>query len=138
LEAAPDAMVVMNEAEIVLVNTLVEKQFGYRRDELVGQKIKKIIPKGFAERLIADSTRSVADALAQHIGAGIEPFAAEPVERPKEQYIKASYGRRPKHELKLLPVGGLAAQPVNKLLNYGPRLRHRESPKLAQLVQVLS
>ena len=73
LEAAPDAMVVVNQAgEIVLVNGQVEKQFGYRRDELVGQKIKKIIPEGFAERLIADSTRSVADALAQHIGAGIE------------------------------------------------------------------
>jgi PAS domain S-box-containing protein len=72
-EAAPDAMVVVNEAgEIVLVNTQVEKQFGYRRDELVGQKIKKIIPEGFAEHLIADSTRSVADTLTQHIGAGIE------------------------------------------------------------------
>jgi PAS domain S-box-containing protein len=73
LEAAPDAMVVVNQAgEIVLVNAQVEKQFGYRRDELVGQKIKKIIPEGFAERLIADATRSTAEALAQHIGAGIE------------------------------------------------------------------
>jgi light-regulated signal transduction histidine kinase (bacteriophytochrome) len=31
-----------------------------------------IIPEGFAERLIADATRSTAEALAQHIGAGIE------------------------------------------------------------------
>ena len=73
LEAAPDAMVVVNQAgEIVLVNAQVERQFGYRRDELVGQKVKKIIPEDFAERLIADSTRSVADTLAQQIGAGIE------------------------------------------------------------------
>jgi PAS domain S-box-containing protein len=73
LEAAPDAMVVVDEAGgIVLVNAQVEKQFGYRRDELVGQKVMNIIPEGFAERLIADSTRSVADALAQHIGVGIE------------------------------------------------------------------
>ncbi len=73
LEAAPDAMVVVNQAgEIVLVNAQVEKQFGYRRDELVGQKVKNIIPEGFAERLIADSTRSVADALAQQMGMGIE------------------------------------------------------------------
>ena len=49
-----------------------EKQFGYRRDELVGQKVTDIIPEGFAERLIADATRSVADALAQQIGMGIE------------------------------------------------------------------
>jgi len=73
LEAAPDAMVVVNQGgEIVLLNVQAEKQFGYRRDELVGQKVKNIIPQGFAERLIADGTRSAADALAQQIGTGIE------------------------------------------------------------------
>ena len=73
LEAAPDAMVVVNQdGEIVLLNVQAEKQFGYRRDELVGQKVKNIIPEGFAERLIADALRSAADALAQQIGTGIE------------------------------------------------------------------
>jgi PAS domain S-box-containing protein len=73
LEAAPDAMVVVNQGgEIVLLNVQAEKQFGYRRDELVGQKVKNIIPEGFAERLIADGTRTAADALAQQIGTGIE------------------------------------------------------------------
>jgi PAS domain S-box-containing protein len=73
LEAAPDAMVVVNPAgEIVLLNVQAEKQFGYQRDELVGQKVKNIIPEGFAERLIADGTRSAAEALAQQIGTGIE------------------------------------------------------------------
>ncbi|HEY4764655.1 MAG TPA: PAS domain S-box protein [Candidatus Sulfotelmatobacter sp.] len=73
LEAAPDAMVVVNPSgDIVLLNVQAEKQFGYSRDELVGQKVKNIIPEGFAERLIADGTRSAADALAQQIGTGIE------------------------------------------------------------------
>lgn len=73
LEAAPDAMVVVNQSgEIVLLNLQAEKQFGYRSDELVGQLVKNIIPRGFAERLIADGTRSAAEALAQHIGMGIE------------------------------------------------------------------
>jgi PAS domain S-box-containing protein len=73
LEAAPDAMVVVNQGgEIVLLNARAESQFGYRRDELVGQKVKNIIPEGFAERLIADGTRTAADALAQQIGTGIE------------------------------------------------------------------
>jgi len=73
LEAAPDSMVVVNQdGEIVLLNLQAEKQFGYRRDELVGQKVKNIIPEGFAERLIADGTRTAADALAQQIGTGIE------------------------------------------------------------------
>ena len=73
LEAAPDAMVVVNQAgDIVLLNVQAEKKFGYRRDELLGQKVKNIIPEGFAERLIADDARSAADALAQQIGTGIE------------------------------------------------------------------
>jgi PAS domain S-box-containing protein len=76
LEAAPDAMVVVNQAgEIVLLNVQAEKQFGYSRDELVGQQVKNIIPEGFAERLIADGTRSAAQALAQQIGTGIELIA---------------------------------------------------------------
>jgi PAS domain S-box-containing protein len=65
-------MVVVNPGgEIVLLNVQAEKQFGYHRDELVGQKVKNIIPKGFAERLIADGTRTAAEALAQQIGTGI-------------------------------------------------------------------
>jgi PAS domain S-box-containing protein len=73
LEAAPDAMVVVNQGgEIVLLNVQAQKQFGYRRDELVGQRVKNIIPEGFAERLLADGLRSAEDALAQQIGTGIE------------------------------------------------------------------
>ncbi|MEX1170393.1 MAG: PAS domain S-box protein [Chloroflexota bacterium] len=73
LEAAPDAMVVVDEAgTIILLNLQAEKQFGYHREELVGQQVTSIIPKGFAERLIADDLRSPAEALAQQIGSGLE------------------------------------------------------------------
>ena len=73
LEAAPDAMLVVNQGgEIVLLNLQAEKEFGYRRDELLGQKVKNIIPEGFAERLVADGLRTAEDALTQQIGAGIE------------------------------------------------------------------
>ena len=73
LEAAPDAMVVVDQGgEIVLLNVQAEKQFGFSRDELVGQKIKRLIPEGFAERLIADALRSSEAALAQQIDTGIE------------------------------------------------------------------
>ncbi|MGA3081228.1 MAG: PAS domain S-box protein [Terracidiphilus sp.] len=73
LEAAPDAMVVVNQSgEIVLLNAQAEKQFGFRRDELLGQEMTRLIPEGFAERLIADESRTAAEALAQRIGTGIE------------------------------------------------------------------
>lgn len=76
LEAAPDAMIVVNQlGQIVLLNLQAEKQLGYYRDELVGQAVTNIIPTGFAERLIADGNRTAAEALAQHIGTGIELLA---------------------------------------------------------------
>lgn len=76
LEAAPDAIVVVDEAgEIVLLNLQAEKQFGYQRDELIGQPVTNVIPEGFAERLIADDLRSAAEALAQQIGSGLELVA---------------------------------------------------------------
>jgi diguanylate cyclase (GGDEF)-like protein/PAS domain S-box-containing protein len=76
LEAAPDAMVVVDQTgAIVIVNVRTEKQFGYSRDELLGQPVTSIIPEGFAERLVADDLRSTEDALAQVIGTGIELVA---------------------------------------------------------------
>jgi PAS domain S-box-containing protein len=61
LEAAPDAMVVVNAGgKFVLLNVQAENQFGCRRDELIGKKVTTIIPQGFAiivhgfaERLIS-------------------------------------------------------------------------------------
>jgi PAS domain S-box-containing protein len=88
LEAAPDAMVVVNQGgEIVLLNAQAEKRFGYSRTELVGLKVKNIIPEGFTERLLADGTRTAADGLMQQIDPGRSrvPSAALRVEL---------YGRR--------------------------------------------
>ena len=69
LEAAPDAMVVVNQdEEIVLVNARAEKQFGYSREELLGRPVTILIPEGLAARLPADGLRTPA----QQIGVGIE------------------------------------------------------------------
>lgn len=48
LEAAPDAMVIVNEAgRIVIVNSQTERLFGYPRSELWDQPVEMLIPERF-------------------------------------------------------------------------------------------
>ena len=73
LEAAPDAMVIVNQdGNVVLLNLQAEKQFGYLRDELLGQKVTSIIPEGFAERLLTHGTDLAGDPIVPPMGTGIE------------------------------------------------------------------
>ena len=45
LNATPEPLVVANsDGTIVLVNTQLEKEFGYSREEIIGHKIEKLIP----------------------------------------------------------------------------------------------
>jgi two-component system, cell cycle sensor histidine kinase and response regulator CckA len=75
LEAAPDAMVIVNQTgEIVLLNLQSEKQFGYPRDELLGQKVTNIIPEGFAERLLTHGTGNAGDPIVPQMGTGVELY----------------------------------------------------------------
>ncbi|HSY30369.1 MAG TPA: response regulator [Verrucomicrobiae bacterium] len=73
LEAAPDAMVVINHREeIVLLNLQAEKQFGYPRDELLEQQVKNIIPQSLTERLHTFGSQFPAGAARQQIASTIE------------------------------------------------------------------
>jgi PAS domain S-box-containing protein len=73
LEAAPDAMVVVNQkGEIVLLNVQAEKQFGYRRDELLNRPIEILIPDRYRDQHPAHRNSYVAHPRMREMGVGLE------------------------------------------------------------------
>lgn len=50
VEAAPDAMIIVDrEGRMVLVNAQAEREFGYHRNELLGQPVEMLMPERFRE-----------------------------------------------------------------------------------------
>jgi PAS domain S-box-containing protein len=75
LEAAPDAVVVVNQdREIVLLNLQAEKCFGYQRDELIGQKVKNIVPEGLEEGWATHGIEDRGDPDARQTATGFELY----------------------------------------------------------------
>ncbi len=65
VEASPIAMVLLDvEGTILLVNAKVEKVFGYRREELIGQSVNILVPPRFHQANPAHPVRSVPQPIA--------------------------------------------------------------------------
>ena len=75
LEAAPDAMVIVNQAgAIVLVNTQTERLFGFSREELLGKPIEVLIPARFHAHHGGHRDGYFADPHVRPMGAGLDLY----------------------------------------------------------------
>jgi PAS domain S-box-containing protein len=75
LEAAPDAMVVVDQTgQIVLVNAQTERLFGYLREEILGQPVEVLIPRRFHERHPAHRTTFFSEPRVRPMGAQLDLF----------------------------------------------------------------
>ncbi|MHB8606187.1 MAG: PAS domain-containing protein, partial [Thermoplasmatota archaeon] len=76
LESAPDAMVIVDSrGTITLVNSQVERLFGYAREELLGQGVETLVPERFRHRHEGHRGGFIADPRVRTMGAGLELFA---------------------------------------------------------------
>jgi PAS domain S-box-containing protein len=76
LEAAPDAMVVVDQTStIVLVNAETERLFGYRRDELLGHSVDILVPERFRSAHLNRRASYFRAPSPRPMGLGLELFA---------------------------------------------------------------
>lgn len=75
LDAAPDAMIIIDAAGIIqFANRQVSALFGYEHDEIIGHSIEQLIPERFRASHARHRERYVGDLRVRPMGAGLELF----------------------------------------------------------------
>jgi two-component system, LuxR family, sensor kinase FixL len=75
-EASPSGIILVNDrGRIDLVNSQIEKLFGYRREELIGKLVDVLVPEGLASQRPAHRAEFLAAPTAPSMGADRELFA---------------------------------------------------------------
>ncbi len=76
LESAPDAMVIVDRlGKIRLVNSQTEAVFGYSREELIGERLEKLVPERYGEIHPKHRTSYFEEPRVRRMGGGLELFA---------------------------------------------------------------
>lgn len=77
LEAAPDAMVIVDRGgRIVVVNRQTERLFGWRRDELLGEEVEVLVPRRFVLDHKGHRDTFMDDPKVRPMGAGLDLWGA--------------------------------------------------------------
>ncbi|WP_435853165.1 PAS domain S-box protein [Streptomyces murinus] len=73
LEAAPDAMVIVDDTGVIrLVNAQTEALFGFRREELLGRPVELLVPHRFRDHHTRHRDGYAANRQVRPMGAGLE------------------------------------------------------------------
>jgi PAS domain-containing protein len=76
LDAAPDAMLVVNQTgEIVVANLQAERLFGYVREELIGRSVESLIPARLRVEHVQHRENLFGDPRVRPMGMGLESWA---------------------------------------------------------------
>jgi len=78
LESAPDGMVIVNNlGQIVLVNAQLERMFGYKREEMLGQPIEILVPDEHRAQHPAYVAQFLADPACRPMAAGLRLYGRQ-------------------------------------------------------------
>jgi len=75
VESAPSGMLMLDQTGVIrLINTQLEKQFGYSRQELLGQPVELLVPERFRAQHSTHRTNFFASPSVRAMGAGRDLF----------------------------------------------------------------
>jgi PAS domain S-box-containing protein len=123
LEAAPDAMLVVNRAgEILAANFQAEKLYGFTREQLIGRVVESLLPARFRERHRQHRGRFLANPETQFMQVpGIFAVRSDSTEFPVDVSLSPSVrisqdGRRhpTTSRLRLVLMGRISEKPNAK------------------------